>query len=315
MSANFLPNYPIVVLQMIAVMIVWPRMVFWKYLRGKSAAYQLGFCLCSSIVVTSIGGLLLGSLNFLYGNIYAFIYWAVFAGFFIAWVVSFVKNFKNRKKDEPIEIPFVTSFLIWLDNFTHNLFRSWKYSKKYWIELILNLILIALVVWIVWYMGHDIRVKGQYIFSDTVRHEKMVQQMLANNLYAEGVYPYGLHLIIYTAVTCLGANLYNFNMYCGNMMCLAFLVALYFWLKTIFKNKVSAVLVIALFLVTATCVLHFKADDRMVFDGLHRLRYSLPEEFCMFAMFIAPICITKIMRSDLKMRDKSTLSSISIFLK
>lgn len=310
MSANYIPNFSAVAVQWIVIMLVWPRMVFWKYLRGKKISYQFAFCLCVMFVLTSIVVLWMGSLNILIGPLYAALFWGAFV-VCLAWRCwVFYKEYCMAEEGEAIEIPFISKFVGWWDSFKERLLRKDKNSPNPWFDIVLNIILIVLIVVLVWHMGEAIRVKGAYIFSDTSRHENMINQMLQNDLYKDGVYPYGMHIIMYTAVTSAFANLYNFNMYSGNIMCLCFFVALYFWLRKVFKNKMSAILVIAFFLFVATTVLHFLPNDRMVYDGLHRLRYTLPEEFCMFALFISPICLINIMKSKESMKTPDNISQL-----
>lgn len=302
MSANYIPNFSAVVISFIVIMLIWPRMVFWKYLRGKKISYQLAFCVCGMFVLTNFACLFLGSIGALNQIFYNVLFWGAFA-FMLGWRVwDFYKEYQLMEEGEVIEIPFITKFVGWWDGYKDRLLRRDKSGENPWIDIILNVLLIAIIAALVFHMGEDIRIRGQYIFSDTERHEGMVTQMIQNDLFKDGVYPYGMHCIFYTAVTSAAANLYNFNMYSGNIMTLIFFIALYFWCRRVLKTKMAAITVLALFLIVATSVLHFSANDRMIYDGLHRLRYTLPEEYCLFACFIAPACLIKIMKSKESMK-------------
>ncbi len=100
----------------------------------------------------------------------------------------------------------------------------------------------------------------------------------------------------------------------ANFIVVIFFISLYLWLRNVLKTKTSILIVFILLYVLCFMFVEFiNPSVKMIHDGYHRLCWTLPEEYCLWAVFVSPVLIKKILLSNEKMTSKSNIKRIVLF--
>lgn len=277
---------------MFGVLYMWPRIVFAKLLKGKSIHYKLFFCICSSVVISSVFISLISMLKIMSFVLLCILFYAPLV---VCIGIMLFKYFSIDENFEKLKIRNLKHKLIIIKD---NILKKLKTANiHFWLKPIFcSIIVICCAVLTIHFAKYAYN-NYDYGFSDIERHQAMIEDIFNNNIYNLGFYPVGFHSVILLIVFLFKTNAHSVFLFFGPIMNIVFFVAIYYWLKSIFKNKSTICVIFILFLIVAYTIILKGNSSRMIYDGLHRLNWSLPQEFVLFTVFVAPTCLIKILRS------------------
>jgi hypothetical protein len=161
-------------------------------------------------------------------------------------------------------------------------FQVWKYIKKNWFEVIL---LGVLLLYNIWFLTYKVNLYHCYQFSDVPVHQSWIYELEHGTLFYNGIYPFGMHAMVYIIRIIFRLNLREILLYAGAYQTLLLMIGLYLLAREVFRGKytpVAAVIIISL----------------MLNQG--RYAASLPQEAGMYAVTGLAYFMIRYMHSDQK---------------
>jgi hypothetical protein len=269
-----------------------PLLVWRKHLKNKSYGYRFWFCVITQASLQINLVLLLGFFNVC--NRFTIIGSNILIYGLIVWNYS-DKKFFNRCK-EAADVLWTAYKEERLLSFAVRRMREriktylravrgwavWSCVRKNWIEMTL---LIALVIYNIWFLTYNVMLYHSYQFSDIPVHQSWIYELEQGTLFSDGVYPFGMHAMVYFIRVIFGLNLREILLYAGAYQTVLLMIGLFLLAKEIFKAKytpVAAVIIISL----------------MLNQG--RYSASLPQEAGMFAVIGLAYFMLRYLHEDKK---------------
>lgn len=184
---------------------------------------------------------------------------------------------------------------------------------SFWYKFAINLVIVFCVIFFALHFVAYAATYNEYGFSDIIRHEILIGQTFSNEIYKEGFYPLGMHSIIGLIISIFNIQPEIAMLYFGNFFVIVFFVALYFWMKNTFKTKTVLGIVFLLLVIVISVMLLSHSTTRMIYDGLHRFNWTLPEEMVLFEIFVSAVCLIRILKSNESMKSKDNISWLILF--
>lgn len=284
------------------LMFVWPMVVFRKYLTGKSATFRFSFCITGQVVLINTVVLLLGLIKLL--NTWTMC--ILFYGTFLFSLREYYALTKERRK----KLRYLVNGTFGWKNFLflerRKLIRTIEgfckrigsFYKKHGLEYTL---LIAVVVYGMVYFTWGVFHERSYGFSDMYVHHSWTYQLSLGNPFSAGIYPEGMHCVIYAMSALFGVRMYNCMLFVPSAIVAVTLVAVYCLLKELFRWRYSAVFAII-------AMLTFGELGRYILISMARMQCALPQEFAFPAVFICCLYLVRYLKYGrrLVMKGKET---------
>lgn len=233
-----------------------PLFVWRKHLKGRSFGYGFWFCIITQAfiqinLVTVLGILnILNRFTFIGFNlvIYSLILWNFSDKKFFIRSRGFINNLWNSYKEEWLMMFIIRSAGKKLKIIRRGICNLpvWKNLKKYWLE---GLLLTGIIVYNIWFFTHNVMEYHCVQFSDIPVHQSWVYELEQGNLYAQGIYPFGMHIMIYFVRMFFGLNLREIMLYAGAYQFVILVIGIYLLAKEIFAGKyipIASVLILSL---------------------------------------------------------------------
>ncbi len=272
------------------IMFAYPSILFRSYLKGKGRVFWLFFCVSVQIVLISTVVLLLGLFHLL--NV-----WVCRVLFYgsLAWSIS-----------RSVHLEMTPRYLIYklqdrsygvkllLLRLSQSLSAAFKKAagfvrrmvKGNVIELIA---LAAIVIYGMIYFTYGAFQEHYYGFGDMYVHHSWVYGLQQGQSFSHGIYPEGMHAVIYAIHAVFGIRVYNVLLYLQCIHVAVFLLGAYFLIRELFPWRYSGLIVLTGFL---TIVL---ACFDEVFS-MSRLQWTLPQEFALYAVFTIPLFLVRYLK-------------------
>jgi len=259
------------------VELLFPLFMWRNYLKGKSYGYRFAFCLITQNAYLINLVLLLGFLKICN-------YYTVIAGIAILY---FIVSRQYAKKSKTHRFADLKQTLIRLHNGTkkpkaafHDLGRMlggqirrvfrwniWAHIRRHFVEY---LFLAVAVGYNAVFLTHNMNLYHSVQFSDIPVHQSWIYELAHNGvLFSDGIYPFGMHAMIYVVHTLFFLDLREVMLYFGAFQTLLLLVSVYLLARRIFRWKYSALIALIFF---------------SLFLNQGRYVASLPQETGMFAV-------------------------------
>ncbi|MCH5187063.1 MAG: hypothetical protein J1F63_01570 [Oscillospiraceae bacterium] len=152
--------------------------------------------------------------------------------------------------------------------------------------------LTALMVYAVIYFSYSPFMDHSYGFGDMYTHHSWTYGLVQGQIFSDGVYPEGMHCVLYIMHTVSGLQLYNCTLFLGCINMFVYVLAAYCLMRDIFHWRGTPMLVLTAFL-----VLGVKSADLMV--SMARLQRSLPGEYGLYSMFICALFLLRFLKEEL----------------
>lgn len=239
------------VLSMITVLIgcivrdfIIPLFVWRKHLKGKKYGYYFWFCVLTQAFIQINLVIFLGIFNIL--NRFTFIGFNVIIYILIIWNFS-DKRFFSRCKEVYYTLwsvykeEWLTGYLIQsirkrLKNLRRRVYNwpIWKNLKNHWLE---SFLLAGIIIYNIWFMTYNLMTYHSYQFSDIPVHHSWIYELEQGNLYPDGIYPSGMHIMIYFVRILFRFNLREILLYSGAYQFVILIIGIYLLAKEIFVGK------------------------------------------------------------------------------
>ena len=292
-------EYGKVLIAYIALMYIWPSVVFRKYLAAKSRTYRFAFCSTVQVMLVNTVVLLLGLVHLLNRWTMILVFYGIFIGS-ILWKRKFHGDGIRKIRQVLVGTRGVKLFLtqIW-SSFRHwikNVVRKiWKWTKGRRIEY---LTLGVIVVYGSIYFSYGTYVDHSYGFGDMYTHHSWIYGLMEGKIFSAGIYPEAMHCFIYAMRQLFGVRIYSSLLFVAGIHVGTLLIAIYCFLKEILKSRYTSLLIIASFLVI----------DLLCIDeifSMSRLQWTLPQEFALYTQFLCALYLVRYLRTERNPRKES----------
>jgi len=277
-----------------------PLFVWRKHLDGKGYGYRFWFCTLSQAfiqinLVTFLGIFnILNRFTFLGFNllIYALILWNYSDKKFFLRCREYLHALWNAYKEEWLMRYILGSIRIRCKTLLRKI-RSLplgKSLKKHCLEV---LILAGIIIYNIWFLTHNVLIYHCYQFSDIPVHQSWIYELEQGNLYSDGIYPFGMHIMIYFVRTLFRFNLREILLYAVAYQFTVLIIGVYLLAKEVFVGKyipMASILIVS-FLVNQD-----------------RYGASLPQEVGMYAVVGIAYFMIRYLHKD---REKNIIGSDS----
>lgn len=228
-----------------------PLFVWRKHLRGKGYGYCFWFCTLTQafiqINIVSILGIfnILNRITFIGFNlvVYSLILWNYSDKKFFIRIKNACYSLWKAYKEEWLKFylirsagkraKFIRKTIIELS--------IWKKLKKHWLEILL---ITGIIIYNIWFMSHNIFMYHCFQFSDIPVHQSWIYELEQGNLYADGIYPFGMHIMIYFVRVVFRINLREIMLYAGAYQFAVLVISIYLLAREIFAGKYIPIAVI-----------------------------------------------------------------------
>ncbi len=273
------------------LILVLPLLMWHNYLKGKSYTYRFVFCVITQNCFLINLVLLLGFLNIC--NIYTVMLGIILMFFLVLWSFSDKQYFRKsaarlkvlrqvvygEKSLSSVRRSIVSLLLKNLKMFFQ--WPLWKHIIKNFLEY---LVLVSAVIYNIWFLTYNVIRYHCYQFSDIPVHQAWIFQLDHGTLFESGIYPFGMHSIVYLIHNIFHLDLREVLLYFGAFQTILLILSLYVLARRIFKWKYVSFLVLILF-------------SFLLNQG--RYAASLPQECGMFAVALAAYCLISFLHTPL----------------
>lgn len=285
-------EYGKVLIAYIAVMFIWPSVVFGGYLKGKSRSVRFCFCVTVQVVLVNTVVLGLGLLHLLHGWLVALLFYGSFFG-----VLLYRFRVTEELRQTVIRLVTGTYGIRLFMSDMRTRFRNWRRRRR---EAFLQsarghiaeyVVLAVVVLFGMIYFTYGAFCDHSYGFGDMYRHHSWIYGLLEGTPFYEGIYPEAMHCFIYSLRVLFGVSIYSSQLFLAGVHVAVFLVAAYLFLKELFAWRGTAILVLAMFLtVDLVCI-----DE--IFS-MSRLQWTLPQEFGLYTEFLCALFLLRCLKAD-----------------
>ena len=287
-----------------AVFYLWPSVVFYPYLKGRSLRFRFAFCTLASTVLIPTALTLLGIVKLLDVRVAG----VLFYGLFFVQLIRYHDPF-----------PYLAEIFRRLSERTLTLkqlaVNVLEGTRKKTGTLVSNLsdglkgrklrfaVLLLVLFYGVAYFSYNSLALHTYGFSDQFTHNSWISSMENGIIYPKGIYPEGMHCMVYAMRLLPGVRTYSVMLFMGGIHTFTILLSAYLMMREIFRWSYTPLFALAAFLTLS----YFSGDG---ISSMSRLTATLPQEFAFPAVFLCAYGLLRILK-----RPKEKLSEKKLSLK
>lgn len=156
----------------------------------------------------------------------------------------------------------------------------WAYIRSSFLEVLL---LGMLLVYNIWFLTRNVMLYHSYQFSDIPVHQSWIYELEHGTLFSDGIYPFGMHAMVYIIRGLFRLNLREILLYAGAYQTVLLMIGLYLLAREIFYAKYSPIAVVL--------IISFMLKQS-------RYAASLPQEFGMYAVIGIAYFMIRYLRQD-----------------
>lgn len=301
-------EYIKVFLAYLAVMYVWPSIMFYEYLKEKTRSIRFCFCVTTQVVLLNTVVLGLGLIHCLHGWLFALLFYGSLLIKFAYWLK------KNNRPLLILERLLTGRYGIRL--FFRNIRLRLRIVKKEkflvslqkGIKHKLEVILLAVVILFgMIYFTYGAFQDYSYGFGDMYTHHSWIYGLLEGKPYYKGIYPEAMHCFVYSICVCFGINIYSIQLFLAGIHVSAFFICAYLLLRELYTWKGTAILALTLFL-----TVDLLSVDQIF--SMSRLQWTLPQEFGLYTQFLCALFLLRCLKSDFTDMPKGIKAKAKYFL-
>ena len=280
-----------VMLAYAALFYVWPAVLFHGHLRGKGVSYRFAFCsLVTPLLLTTVISLL-GIAHLLHAAVVG----VLFYGIFLVRLLQYRNPFPEmRRKFLHIQNGTLTWQRVLLNAGLGLLRCVSKLAAALWRRtagkrIRYAMLLLALLYGTVYFSFTALQFHS-YGASDQYVHHAWIYALTEGTIYPKGIYPEGMHCVIYTLSTMFGIRIYSVNLFLAGIHAHATLLAAYLMMREIFHSKFTPIFA----LVT---VLSVNLLSVVSVSAMSRIGWTLPQELAFPAVFLCAYSLIRFLES------------------
>jgi len=283
-------EYGKVLLAYVLLMFVYPSILFRSYLKGKGRVFWFCFCVSSQIVLISTVVLLLGLFHLLNAWVcrilfYGSLVWSVSRSVHLETMPRYL-IYKVHNRTYGVKLLLlklgeaVSGTLKKIGGFVRRM------VKGNGIELAA---LAVIVLYGMIYFGYGAFQEHSYGAGDMYVHHAWVYGLEQGQSFSGGIYPEGMHAVIYALHTLFGIRVYSIMLYLQCVHVAVFLLSGYFLIRELFPWRCSGLIVLTVFL-----TMRLACFDELY--SMSRLQWALPQEFGLYAVFTIPLFLVRYLK-------------------
>ena len=274
------------------VLFIWPSVVFRKYLHEKSKTFRFSFCLSVQIVLVNTIVLGLGLLHLLNE-------WTVRLVFYGIFLFSIRKKlYINAKQGDNIR-KLITGTYGWKHFFLGLWMRFRQWVRFAWNCLQKSIhtkrleygLLLAVLIFGAVYYNYGAFQDYSYGFGDMYVHHSWIYGLSEGTIFSKGVYPEGMHCVIYAMSTIFGIRFFSSVLFTGGIHSIIFLLSAYCLMKEVFRWRYTPILVLTVFLT-------LDLDCINEVYSMSRLQWTLPQEFGLPFVFLCGLYLYRYIKGN-----------------
>ena len=300
-------EYMKVLCAFIFLIFIWPSVIFSRHLKGKGVTYRFSFCVTVQVILITAVVLLLGVCHILQGWVMAWLFYGtlVFAIFrkigtvrWTRWLETLKKLLAGTYRPRHLLYDLWEPIKLKSERLAQ---RLWKRLKPHAVEYVM---LLCLILFGVIYFSYGALHYYAFGTSDMYVHHQWIDAMLDGDIFFAGIYPRGMHCVIYSLHVLFGISLYSCIHLLAGVQIIVTLTAAYVFLRRIFRWRYTPLFVLALFL-TVGVTGAYEAFS------MARLQWTLPQEFGMYTEFLSALflvrCLEGRQKQDAAKQDKKSV--------
>lgn len=284
-------EYGKVLIAYIALMYIWPSVVFRKYLAVKSRTYRFAFCSTVQVMLVNTVVLLLGLVHLLNRWTMILVFYGIFIGS-ILWKRKLTGEGLRQIRQVLVGTRGIKLFLLQSVSRIHCLIKQqikdlWRSMNGRRIEY---LTLGVVVLYGMIYFSYGTYVDHSYGFGDVYTHHSWIYGLLEGKVFSAGIYPEAMHCFIYAMRQLFGVKIFSSLLFVAGIHVATLLIAVYCFLKEVFRSRYTSLLILTSFLVL----------DLMCIDeifSMSRLQWTLPQEFALYTQFLCALYLVRYLRT------------------
>ena len=261
------------------LLLAFPLFMWRHYLKGRSYGYRFVFVLITQNVFLINLVLLLGFFGIcnrytVLGGmavLYLIVTWHYSKGRTQKRMQTIARDVKallsGTKKLSSIRFQMRQALSRRIKNIRH--WPLWQAIRREWP---IYLTLLAAVGYNIWFLTHNVQIYHSVQFSDIPVHQSWVYALSHGTLFVDGIYPFGMHAIVYLLHTLFFLDLREVLLYFGAFQTVMLLVSIYMLARRVLRWKYSALIPVIAF-------------SLLLNQG--RYAASLPQEAGMFAVALS----------------------------
>jgi hypothetical protein len=271
-------------------MYVWPSVVFREHLRSKGLRYRFIFCtlMMPTILTTVIS--LLGIFKVLWTPLLA----AAFYGCFIVRLLQYHNPLPGirhtlhlfQRKTLTSKRLLLNMLLKLRDGIKRLVLMLWDGSKGHRLEY--GLLLIALIYGTLYFSYGPVTIHT-FAASDQYVHNSWAYSLSKGKIYPRGIYPIGMHCMLYVFSSFFGIKLFNTNLFASAVHAHAVLLSAYLMLKEFYSFRYTAMFGLFIFLTVGI-------PTQTGAMAMSRLTMTLPQEYAFTAVFLSACALLRYMK-------------------
>lgn len=286
----WITEYGKLLLAYLFVLFVWPSVVFRGFLKDRSRTYRFAFCTTAMILLTNTVVLGLGLANILFTPVVIVLFYGTFLVRLVQITHPGTMWIRDLRSLSGGTISRRRLALRWWTTLWGGVKRGvtawWQSTRGKRLEYAVLLVLVAFGTLYFSWGAFD---EHSYGFGDQYVHHQWAYGLVQGKAFYDGVYPEGMHCMIYLVCTCFGIRLYSGVLFFAGIHVPLLLVSAYVMMKELFRWRYSALVALTLYLtVDQLCI-------NAVF-GMSRLSWTLPLEYGLFAQYLAVTFLVRFFR-------------------
>lgn len=262
------------------IMYAWPEIVFRKYLRGKSVIFHFSFCVTTQVVLLNSIVITLGLIKVLDLWVFRGVFWGILA-------VSILKDVRITDKNKRFFRYFITGTMgvknlfykirTGIKNGILSFFHGFRALIKGHVWE--NFLLAAVVIYGMIYFDYGSFQDFSFGTGDLYPHVAWVYGLIQGKPFSAGIYPEGMHCLIYSIHCLFGVKLYSVMLFLQSVHVHVFLLSVYIFFRTVFKWNYTPLIVMTAFLT-------LDATSTNMVACFARLQWTIPQEFALNTPFL-----------------------------
>ena len=275
-----------------AAFYLWPAVVFYPHLKGRSIAYRFAFSTLISVVLLSTVVSFLGIAHLLYSAVVAVLYYGVF-------FLQLIRNFHPFQILRRDAIRLHHKTMTWKQLLVNGGGCLGKKSKAVLTVLWKNtagnrlkyVMLAVVLIFGTLYFSYGALQLHSFGCGDQYVHHTWIHALMQGQIYPDGVYPEGMHCMIYVLSVLFGVSTYSINLFLAGVHIHATFLTAYLMMKELFHCKYTPIIVLTGFL-----TINHISDA--VISAVVRLSWTLPQEFAFPAVFLCAYSLLRFLKEE-----------------
>ena len=279
----------------LALLYVWPSIVFYKYLKGKGLTFR--FLFCSTVQVVLINGVILGL-----GLLHILNVWVVRGLFWGLPVITVLFSLRgcvrqtvwgewrrNLQLGQNRGKMFLLHACKCVSVRTHSIFQNYKG------RLVEYLLLLAILIFGMAYFSIGTFCDYSYGNYDQYTHFQWILKLKQGQIFPNGIYPEAMHCFVYGMRYLFGVKLHSCMLFLAGIQIVTFLTAAYCMLKEVFQYRYMPLFILVVWL-TYDSGISGDVLDKM-YLSMTRLTWTLPQEFGLYLVFLCPLLLIRFFKT------------------